>query len=223
MGKKIVFCLPGSHFSREFLQKWSDAVSALSRQGYEIQASFAYDPNIFYSRTKCLACDTRRGRDQLPFDGKVDYDYLFWIDSDVLFEPDQIVRLLNHDVDIVSGCYIMHNNQNYPIVETMDDAFFLQHGHYDFWSRQDLENRQKLGGLIDVAYVGFGFICIKKGVFEKLKYPFFSPRKIRFGDTEIEEWASEDVSWCLNVRDLGYRVLIDPQVVVAHQKLIPLR
>ncbi len=223
MGKKIIFCLPGPSFSREFVQNWSDTISALSRLGFEIQASFAYDPNVFYARTKCLVCDTRRGRDQAPFDGKIDYDYLFWIDSDVLFTAEQIVRLINHDVDIVSGCYLMHNNQHYPIVETMDDARFLENGHYDFWSREDLKKKQEQGGLIEVCYVGFGFMCIKKGVFETLKYPFFAPRKIKFANSEVEEWASEDVSWCLNVRDLGYKVLIDPHVQVAHQKLIPLR
>lgn len=223
MAKKIVFCLPGPTFSREFVQNWSNTLSTLSRLGYHVQASFAYDPNVFYARTKCLCAQTTRGVDQKPFDGKIDYDIMFWVDSDILFDAEQVVRLINHDVDIVSGVYIMHDNQHYPIVDTMDHAYFLKHGHYAFWDRKRLTELQEKGNLVPVDYIGFGFMCIKKGVFERMKYPFFSPRLITFDTDNVREWASEDVSWCMTVREtLGLQVLVDPKVVVGHQKLMPL-
>lgn len=229
MTKKILFCLPGSTFSKEFVQCWSNLLVGLSRLGYQVQASFAYDPNVFYARSKCLCLQTTRGIFQKPFNAENEYDYLFWIDSDVLFTTDDVVRLLNHDVDIVSGAYIMHDNEHYPIVLEMNHAVFLEKGHYDFLSRQEMELLQKRQMLVPVDYMGFGFMCIKKGVFESMEYPFFAPRKITFGtetlpkEKQVVEWASEDVSWCMTVRDLGYKVLLDPNVVVSHQKIIPLR
>jgi GT2 family glycosyltransferase len=160
---------------------------------------------------------------QKPFDGKLDYDFLFWIDSDVLFSTEDVLRLLNHDVDIVSGCYIMHDNTHYPIVETMDHEYFMGKGHYDFVTRPRLEELRASGELVPIDYVGFGFMCVKKGVFESLTYPYFAPRRIDFDRPNVVEFASEDVSFCMNARDAGYKVLLDPAVVVAHQKLIPLR
>lgn len=229
MPKKIIFCLPGSSFSKEFVQCWSNLLVGLSRLGYQVQASFAYDPNVFYARSRCLCLHTKRGVKQKPFNGENDYDYLFWIDSDVLFSTEDVVRLINHDVDIVSGAYIMHDNQHYPIVQTLDHKFFLEHGHYKFLDRATLEALQKKQELVPVGYIGFGFMCVKKGVFESMDYPYFAPRKITF-DTEdlppekqVVEWASEDVSWCLTARDLGYKVLLDPNVTVSHQKIIPLK
>lgn len=222
MGKRIIFCLPGSHFSREFVQALCNTVSALSLDGHQIQLAFGYDANVFYARSRVLLCETLKGVDQKPFGGKIDYDYLMWIDSDVIFTVDSVRRLLSHDKDVVSGCYVMHNNTHYPIVETMDHDFFLKKGHYDFWSRDVLKEKQALGKLIPVAYVGFGFMLIKKGVFESLQYPFFSPKRIDFDTENVVEYASEDVSWCMDVRARGYEVLIDPHVIVAHQKLIPL-
>jgi hypothetical protein len=223
MPTKVVFCFPGHSFSKEFLECWSNAIVGLSRVGIQIQASFAYDPNLFYCRSKCLGCETRRGVDQKPFDGKVNYDFIFWIDSDVLFTTEDILRLIHHNEDVVSGCYVMHDNTHYPIVQTMDHEYFMQTGHYAFLTRPQLADLQAAGQLVPIDYVGFGFICIKKGVFESMKYPYFSPRRIDFDRPDVVEFASEDVSFCLNARDAGFKVLLDPTVVVAHQKLVPLR
>lgn len=224
---KIVFCLPGASFSREFVTNWTNAMVELSKSGFQVQAAFSYDANVFYVRNRILCGNAVRGVGQIPFDGQVDYDYLFWVDSDVLFSPDDVRRLLSHEKDIVSGCYIMSDNNHYPIVLDMDNEYFLKHGHYEFLDRSSLAALQ--GRLTPVAYVGFGFICIKKGVFEKLGYPFFRPNRLTFGtenrpeDEQIVEYASEDVSWCMNVRELGFDVWVDPTVLVGHQKLIPLK
>ena len=222
MPKKVIFCLPGASFSKEFVECWSNALVGLARVGIQVQASFAYDPNLFYCRSKCLGCETRKGIHQKPYDSKIDYDYLFWIDSDVLFTTEDILRLLNHEEEIVSGVYIMHDNARYPMVENMDSEFFLANGHYKFVDRPRLEELKAAGHLFPVHYVGFGFMCIKKGVFESIDYPHFVPRKITFSEG-IVEYASEDVSFCMTAREKGYTILVDPHVTVSHQKLIPLR
>ncbi|MFN9905360.1 MAG: hypothetical protein ACK56F_04440, partial [bacterium] len=96
---------------------------------------------------------------------------MMWIDSDVLFTPDQFERLLSHDKDIVSGLYKMEDNTHYACVEHWNENHYVEKGHFEFLKPSDIEYRKNQ--LIDVNYVGFGFILIKKGVFESLKYPFF--------------------------------------------------
>lgn len=222
MNKTVVFCLPGSSFSREFVENWSNVLVQLSKAGIRMQASFAYDPNIGYARSKCLQCDTRKGVRQVPFDGKINYDFLMWVDSDVLFSADDVLRLLAHDKDIVCGAYIMSDNRRYPIVMDMDPEYFLQHGHYEFLDRPKMAKLQDHGALVPVAYNGFGFMCVKKGVFESMNYPYFASRMITFKEG-VQETTSEDVAWCISARELGYEILLDPLVVVYHQKMIPLR
>lgn len=217
---KIIFMLPGNHFSKEFLQAWSDLLFNLMTLGHTVKMSTAYDANVFYARARCLCTETLRGKEQKPFGGTMDYDFMFWIDSDVIFTPAQVLQLISHDKDVVSGCYVMHDNNHYPIVEKMDNEFYLKNGHYQFLDRKELSTRKEL---FDVSYVGFGFMCIKRGVFESMTYPYFAPVHVDFGTDHLSEYASEDVSWCVHAREKGFKIWVDPTVVVTHQKLIPLR
>ena len=218
----IVICAPGASFSREWVQCLTNATSELTRDGHTVQLSFAYDALVSYARCRTLLCETTRGVDQKPFDGKLEYDYIMWIDSDVLFSAEHVRMLLRHDADIVSGAYLMQNNTHYPLVEDMNDADFLKDGHYKFLSRDDL-NEKPQDELFDAEYVGMGFMLVKKGVFEALKYPYFLTRVIDFGtDGRVVEMASEDVSFCMNARDAGFTVHVDPAVRVPHLKNVPL-
>lgn len=217
---KLIFMLPGSHFSKEFLQCWSDLLFSLVSLGHSVKMSCAYDANVFYARARCLCTETLRGKTQVPFNGNIDYDYMFWIDSDIIFTADQVLRLISHNKDIVSGCYVMHDNRHYPIVLDIDHEYYKKNGHYEFLDRDSLKTKEDL---FEVSYVGFGFMCVKKGVFEQLTYPYFAPVHFTFNTDYLSEYASEDVSWCFHVRNTGFKIFVDPKVVVAHQKLIPLK
>jgi len=104
---KIIFCLPGASYSGRFLQCWTNLLTELPKVGIITALSQHYLPNVYQARTKVLGASVERGVDQKPFDGKVDYDYLMWIDSDMVFEPENFFKLLDHDKDVVSGMYMM--------------------------------------------------------------------------------------------------------------------
>lgn len=223
-GKKLVFLLPGNSFSKEFLLAWSDLLFNLVGRGYTVKMSCAYDANVFYARARCLCTETLRGVQQLPFNGELDYDFLLWIDSDVVFTPAQVMQLIGHDVDIVTGSYMMANNTHLPIVTHMDHSFYLSHGHYEFLDRSGLKSLQEGSKLVEISYAGMGFMCIKKGVLEQMTYPYFNPVNVQFDSSgSLNELASEDVSFCIHARDKGFRLLFDPALIVSHQKLIPLK
>ena len=58
----------------------------------------------------------------------------------------------------------------------MDQAYFKKHGHYEFLSRRALLRRKKEEEpVIEVDYTGMGWMLVKKGVFEKMQYPWFTP------------------------------------------------
>ena len=69
--------------------------------------STAYSSNVFFVRSMCLKGNTLQGVDQKPFQGKLKYDYIMWIDSDQVFRPHDFVKLINWNKDIVSGMYMM--------------------------------------------------------------------------------------------------------------------
>lgn len=211
---KVLFCLPGRSYSGKFLSCWTNLMGYCFNNNIEFNLVQRYSCNIYYVRNMCLGADVRRGENQKPFGGNVDYDYMMWLDSDVLFTPQQFERLLSHDKDIVSGLYKMEDNTHYACVEHWDEEHYKKYGHFEFLKPSDIEYRKNQ--LIDVNYVGFGFILIKKGVFESLKYPFFKPNTYKIGD--ITEFAMEDVSWCHDVRAVGHKIWVDPSIIVGHEK-----
>jgi len=68
-----------------------------------------------------------------------------------------------------------------------------------------------------VVYTGFGFMLIKRGVFESMKYPWFRPEYVNIRGSK--DFTMEDVAWCREATRLGYKVMIDPNIVVGHEKL----
>lgn len=229
---KVVFCLPGNEFSGRFLECWTGLVSWCQGNGIVPLLSRQYSCNVYYSRELCLGGDVLRGPHQEPFNGEVDYDYLMWIDSDMVFTWRHFLRLLCHEVDIVSGVYLMADGRRLATVAQWDEDYFRQRGHFRFMNLRELgevrsttskgggKEKDNQGGsqLIEVAYTGMGFMLIRKGVFERLGYPWFPPLRKRIG-TAVS-FTMEDVGFCLRAREAGYQVLIDPDVVLGHEKSV---
>lgn len=218
----IVFCLPGRSFTNNFLMSWTELISNLIRMGYNIRISQKYTSNVYYVRNMCLGGDVMRGINQKPFNGELDYDYMMWIDSDIVFSTQQFLQLLKHDKPIVSGLYLMQGGKNYATVKDWDIDFFRKNSYFEFLSPEGIQEwkKQNPGKLMSVEYTGFGFMLVKKGVFESLKYPWFAPiyeNKIADG---VVDFCSEDVSFCKKVLKKGYKIWIDPNIVVGHEKSI---
>jgi len=210
---KIIFCLPGNSFSGKFLECWTELIAFCLRSNIHFGLSRKSSCNIYYVRNMCLAGDVQRGEKQKPFDGKADYTHLMWIDSDVLFNPNQFSQLLNRNVDIVSGLYLMEGGQAFAAVKDWDEEFFKQHGYFQFLTPKDLDGQKDL---MEVSYAGFGFILIKRGVFESMTYPWFRPIFKKIGDAI--DFTMEDVAFCLRAQEAGYKIYVDPLVKVGHEK-----
>lgn len=142
--------------------------------------------------------------------GGVEYGKLFWIDSDIEWEPEDFMRLYNSNLDVVSGLYVLDTAGtvavNYPNLEgvptRVNKVEFLLH-----------EEPVEVGG------VGFGFVCVKSGVFEKMQRPWFLINRVRWSlETEMRVNVGEDYSWCANASRAGFKIFVDPLVKVRHHK-----
>lgn len=211
---KVIFCLPGRQFSGQFLSKWSNLLASCMNAGIDLVLSQRYNSNVYYVRAQCLGADVLAGKNQKPFQGTIDYDYIMWIDSDVIYEPIDFKKLLDRELDIIGGIYLMENGTEYAVVKDWDLNYFQKHGTFKFLRKEDILLQQDP---IEVSYTGFGFLLMKKGVFEKIEYPWFEPHITDLGKGIID-FASEDVSFCLKARSTGFKIHIDPTVRVGHEK-----
>ncbi len=218
-GKTIVFCLPGRGVSYQFLKSFVSLCFDLVQSGASIQISQDYSSMVNFARCKCLGANVLRGPDQKPWDGKLEYDYQLWIDSDIVFDTEKFYRLVQHDKDIAAGWYMTEDGRTTSVAHWLEEGDFRQNG--GVMNHETGESMSKRKKPFTVDYTGFGWTLIKKGVFEheKMKYPWFAPKMQVFESGEVQDMCGEDVSFCLDAMDAGFEIWCDPTIRVGHEKM----
>jgi hypothetical protein len=215
---KVIFCMPGRTYSREFLLGWTDLIMQASARGHQCMVSQQYTSCVHFARAKCLGGDVLKGPNQKPFQGQVDYDVIMWIDSDMVFRPDDFFNLLESPHDVTAGLYMMESMKEFAAVKDWDTAHFAEHGSFKFLEPADLPTDPE-SRYLQVAYSGMGWMMIRKGVVEDLKYPwFYGPLEVI--NDSVVDMNSEDVSFCKALAAAGHPVYIDTKVRVGHQKAL---
>ena len=218
---KVIIALPGRTFSGGFMLNLLETVQALKSKKYTVMITNEYSSYVTYSRMKTLGLDVLRGADQKPFGGKIEYDVWVTIDSDIRFTPEQIIELIEdtNKYPVVSGLYRMEDLKHYACVKKWDVEHYITHGSFEFM-KSDEEIKDKY---ISVAYNGIGFFACRKGVIEKLKYPYFSYPLVEMEGKDgvmLNETCSEDVSFCKNLTDAGFEIIVNTSLCVGHEKTL---
>lgn len=123
----------------------------------------------------------------------INSDYVLWLDSDMMFPPTTLLRLLEHRKEIV-GCnyYKRSLPQTTVAYKSLKD--------WDSWIPMKLED-----DLVEVEGVGFGCILMKTSIFKKLEKPYFefSYKK------ETKDWMGEDFNLLNRLRKNKHKIYID--------------
>lgn len=85
-------------------------------------------------------------------------DWFFWIDSDMRFPPDSLVRLMKANKAMVGATY----NKRTPPHTTL--------GHF---IKKDLDRDIAKGGLIEADFMPGGLMLIKADVYRSMEYPWY--------------------------------------------------
>tara|TARA_Y100000994_G_scaffold226495_1_gene209472 strand:+ start:115 stop:909 length:795 start_codon:yes stop_codon:yes gene_type:complete len=224
-GKTIVFCLPGRGVSYTFLKNFVQLCFDMVQNGMSIQISQDYSSMVNFARCKCLGANVLRGPDQEPWDGKLEYDYQLWIDSDIVFNTEKFWQLCDMAIpeegegrEIVSGWYCTEDGKTSSVAHWLDEEDFRTNG--GVMNHETLESIAQRRKPFTVDYAGFGWIMIANGVFEneELKYPWFAPKMQVFESGSVQDMCGEDVSFCLDAKEAGFEIWCDPRIRVGHEK-----
>lgn len=230
----VVFCIPGREFTSNFLNSWTNLIGALYHNKVSFCLSNAYSPVVYYARSACLRGHVLRGRKQKPFNGEMTYDYLMWIDSDIVFSPEHFFKLLEKmqkhpDVQLMAGTYLMADGKHTTIVDTWDEEYFAERGSFKFLTMPEVKAKSELAevkakdNLFECVYCGFGWLMVRYGVHESFEYPFFKPQFHELKGGEIYDFSSEDASFFLDLREKGIKCYVDPDINVGHEKHVVLQ
>lgn len=92
------------------------------------------------------------------------FDYLLFLDDDMVFGLDTLARLIAHGKDIVVANYYRKQSPHLPVVSVLDKAGRLLTVHVDPAGQSDLRR---------VACGGTGVCLIRVEVFRKMAFPWF--------------------------------------------------
>ena len=236
-GKTIVFCLPGRGVSYVFLKNFVELCFDMVQNQMSIQISQDYSSMVNFARCKCLGANVLRGPDQIPWDGKLKYDYQLWIDSDIVFTSEKFWQLcdlavpeesVNEDGStndevlmdraITAGWYSTEDGRTTSVAHWLDEDDFRNNG--GVMNHEMVDGISKRNKPFTVDYTGFGWVMIKKGVFEhpEMKYPWFAPKMQVFESGAVQDMCGEDVSFCLDAIDAEFKIWCDPRIRVGHEK-----
>lgn len=211
---KVIICCPGDNFSIRFINSITRLLNHLHKRKIKYKFCTTFSRNIYETRNKCLLGVPEDGENQLPFKGE-EYSHILWIDDDIIFEPKDFDLLYDSDKDVIAGLYIMSDGERYAAVKIWDEEYFSKRGYFQFLIPDDIKG-SKLPTRVE--YVGFGFLLVKRGIFEQFKYPWFQPTDLQIKDAT--DFSMEDVTFCLKCKDKGIPVFVHPKVIVGHIKSI---
>jgi len=142
-----------------------------------------------------------------------DATHLMFVDADIQFRAEDIVKLVAHDKDIVGGIYPQKTLPPKMVVNTLDNA-------------------RTEGDLIEVGTLGTGFMLVKRTVFEQMIAAGATPYGDDIGLSDVENanqydffnctidsngrYLTEDWSFCRKWRELGGEIWADTTVALAH-------
>lgn len=210
----VMICTPGNSVMTAYNKSLLRTVEELGRRGITWGWSQEFSSHVADARETTLNGDRENNPFEVrPFKGNLTYDKLFWIDSDIAWNPEDFIKLYESDKDIVSGAYLLSTGEVVAYKELLRGAYVID---------EVLEMKEP----IQIQGCGFGFIAVKQGVFESLTRPWFQSTMATYTDSDGKEFEfmvmGEDLSWCKRVRDKGYEIWLDPTVRVLHHKMMRL-
>lgn len=151
-----------------------------------------------------LVYDSRNGLGKQALAG--DFDYVLWLDSDMVFDPDLMERMFkklqDEDLDILTGLYFRRVPPYSPVLFNS-----LNYGDNKATWSEFTELPEN--ALIEVGGCGFGCVLMSTEVLMSVQSKFntmFQPM----------QGLGEDLAFCWRARQCGYKIMCDTSLVVGH-------
>jgi hypothetical protein len=141
------------------------------------------------------------------------FDHLFWIDDDIVFDPDDVFRLRDSGEALIAGVCAKKGKRELAVHAAPETAAFTFGTH---------------GGIVEVRFAGTGFLYTHRRVYESMAaelpvcnesfgqrvVPYFLPFVM---STEKGPWyLGEDFAFCERARRSGHRILVDTRIRLFH-------
>jgi hypothetical protein len=128
--------------------------------------------------------------------------HLLMMDVDQVYPVDTVTRLLSHNKMVV-GCLV---HRRYPPFDPLVMRGSINH----YETIEEWED----GDLIEVDATGTGCLMFDMKIFEDMPAPWFRFRENP--DPSIPGGVGEDIGFCSDLRERGYKIYVDTGVKCGH-------
>ncbi len=129
---------------------------------------------------------------------KANCTHLMMMDTDQVYHPDTITRLLSHKLPVVGALVY----RRYPPFDPL--MLKGEIGKYQTISEWEPDS------LVEVDATGTGCLLFEMEVFKKLPSPWFY---FRNHDTGV---VGEDIGFCSDLKKAGYQIFVDTSIAAGH-------
>lgn len=206
----VAIATPGKMFHAEYVQSLVKTLRVLSER--EITYTFLNRYSSFVPTARELTATDSAQHDYSHSriaGGKFTCDKIFWIDSDIEWEPDDFLNLYLSELGITSGLY------------ALDHTGLVAAGKLDSEGIMKRMNSRELMFEMEpivVGGVGFGFVCVDAKIWESVPRPWFLIGKMQWDESGLMVNVGEDYSWCGRAQAAGHKIYLDTAVRVKHHK-----
>ena len=198
--KKILIAVPCMDMvSARFAQ----SLTTMKKIG-QCVVSFLIGSLVYDSRNKLAAMAV-----------EMEADYVFWLDSDMVFAPDTLERMLktldeHPEIDVLSGLYFRRGAPFTPVLFSKLEVG--EDGMLAFEDQKELPDE-----LFEIAGCGFGCVLMRAEILLDMAAKegaglWFSPMAN----------AGEDCAFCIRARREGYKLYCDPSIALGHMGYAPI-
>ena len=228
----IFFALPcyDSHVTEPFMISFLQTCLYFKEIGLKYSVCTISDSLINRARNNLVA----------KFMGNPNYTHLVFIDVDLQFNKESILKLIWHDKDVVTASYpikeINWEKVKEGALKDLDSKDLMEYGsrHVVHLTKPGETQINIDNGALECLEAGTGFMVIKRKVFDKM---FKKYKKLKYKDDtgalngeEVENayalfnsyvdddgrFLSEDYGFCRYWQKIGGKVWVDPTINLVH-------
>ena len=133
-----------------------------------------------------------------------DYDYVLYVDSDMVFTADDVKQIVSHNADICTGLYITRHGENKNVLYSK----IITRRRFPYRAPQLIVDNAT-SGYGPVTACGFGFCLIKTSVLKSMFKRYKSLFEPKWG-------VGEDIAFCIRAKKCGYQIYADRDIQLGH-------
>lgn len=137
------------------------------------------------------------------------FDRILWLDSDIIFDPDLMVKLadhLDHGLEYVSGLYF---KRQYPTEPVCFKTIVQEQDGKELITKSMIYSDYPKNQLFECDATGFGAVMMNVDLIKRVKDKFGLPFSPHLG-------LGEDMSFCWRAKQVGVKLYCDSRIKLKH-------